>query len=315
MQSNSTAVNQGYPAPCTRRVQERMDRRSMEVNYIENQPAQRVNLHMDNNRMSEIQDNTVAHLFRLTNLKEKMHHIIIPKGPLDLLFVNHIPRQSCNNINIFPLRTRVMIYLMVINLSHKGILRLMNQKQLDHTSPDNTLLMEHTNIITHPLMIKDMESLENININHKSILQYTSKTERSRLISPDNLQGMRHSHHPPPHNQAHGGYEQPYGRNSQQPYAQSYAEHEKEKHDIHKDHDKKDKKHKEKVVLTFNLIMNRNTRSMVVMAVIIAAADTVAKVIEQHNIFFSLCDFLQHNFSTLVVSASTLQKFLTLLEL
>lgn len=92
-------------------------------------------------------------------------------------------------------------------------------------------------------------------------------------------------HHPPPHNQAHGGYEQTHGRNSQQPYAQSHAEHGKEKHDIHKDHDKKDKKHKEKVVLTFNLIMNRNTRSMVVTAAIIAAADTVAKVIEQYNTF------------------------------
>ena len=55
---------------------------------------------------------------------------------------------------------------------------------------------------------------------------------------------------------------------------------------------------------------------MVVMAVIIVAADTVVmEVIEQHNMdIISLCNILQHNLSSLVISALTLKKFLTLLE-
>ena len=51
---------------------------------------------------------------------------------------------------------------------------------------------------------------------------------------------------------------------------------------------------------------------MVVMAVITVAADTVVEVIER---YISLCDLLQHDFSTLVISALALKKLLTLLEL
>ena len=69
--------------------------------------------------------------------------------------------------------------------------------------------------------------------------------------------------------------------------------------------------------MTFNLITNRNTKSTVVMEVIMMAVVTVAaEAIEEYNMdIIRLCNLLQHNLSSLIITRLFLDRFGILLEL